>query len=78
MRRIFWLAVGLGAGATAAVIVARWARRQGQKVAPANIGRQAAGAASDLGRLVRTAFDEGRAAMAEREAEIRREIDAAT
>ncbi|HXJ63728.1 MAG TPA: hypothetical protein VNN79_08230 [Actinomycetota bacterium] len=78
MRRIFWLAVGLGAGATAAVLVARWARRQGQKVAPANIGRQVSGAASDLGRLVRTAFDEGRAAMAEREAEIRREIDAAT
>jgi hypothetical protein len=78
MRRIFWLAVGLGAGATAAVLVARWARRQGQRVAPANIGRQVSGAASDLGRLVRTAFDEGRAAMAEREAEIRREIDAAT
>ena len=75
MRRIFWLALGLGAGATAAVLVARWARRQGQKVAPANIGRQVSGAASDLGRLVRTAVAEGRQAMADREAEIRRELD---
>jgi hypothetical protein len=78
MRRIFWLAVGLGAGATAAVLLARWARRQGQKVAPANLGRQVSGAANDLGRLVRTAFAEGRAAMAEREAEIRAELDGST
>ena len=75
MRRIFWLALGLGAGATAAVLVARWARRQGQKVAPANIGRQMSGAASDFGRLVRTAVAEGRQAIADREAEIRRELD---
>ena len=75
MRRIFWLALGLGAGATAAVLTARWARRQGQKVAPANLGRQVSRGASDLGRLVRTALDEGRQAMADREAEIRRELD---
>jgi hypothetical protein len=75
VRRIFWLALGLGAGATAAVLTARWARRQGQKVAPANLGRQVSRGASDLGRLVRTALDEGRQAMADREAEIRRELD---
>lgn len=74
MRRIFWLALGLGAGATAAVLTARWARRQGQKVAPANLGRQVSGAASDLGRLFRTAISEGRQAMADREAEIRAEL----
>jgi hypothetical protein len=75
VRRIFWLALGLGAGATAAVIAARWAKRQGQKVAPANIGRQVSRGASDVGRLVRTALAEGRQAMADREAEIRRELD---
>jgi hypothetical protein len=75
VRRIFWLALGLGAGATAAVLAARWAKRQGQKVAPANIGRQVSGAASDFGRLVRTALAEGRQAMADREAEIRRDLD---
>ncbi|HEY7280772.1 MAG TPA: hypothetical protein VID47_04175 [Actinomycetota bacterium] len=77
MRRIFWLALGLGAGATASVLAARWARRQGQKVAPANIGRQMSSAASDFGRLVRTAVAEGRQAMAEREEEIRRELNGA-
>ena len=75
MRRIFWLALGLGAGATAAVLTARWAKRQTQKVAPANIGRQVSRGASDLGRLVKTALAEGRQAMADREAEIRRELD---
>ncbi len=74
MRRIFWVALGLGAGATAAVLTARWARRQGQKVAPANLGRQVSRGASDIGRLFRAAFDEGRRGMTEREAEIRREL----
>jgi hypothetical protein len=74
VRRIFWVALGLGAGATAAVLMARWTRRQTQRVAPANLGRQVSRGASDLGRLLRTALQEGRAAMAEREAEIRREI----
>ena len=75
MRRIFWLALGLGAGATAAVLTARWAKQQRQKMAPANLGRQVQRAGSDLGRLVRTALAEGRLAMAEREAEIRAELD---
>ena len=74
MRRIFWLALGLGAGATTAVLAARWMRRQTEKVAPANIGRQVSQGASDLGRLIRTALDEGRQAAAAREAEIRAEL----
>jgi hypothetical protein len=77
VRRIFWLALGLGAGATAAVLAARWARRQTQKVAPANIGRQVSRGASDLGRLIRAAIEEGRQGMAEREAELRGELDEA-
>jgi hypothetical protein len=77
VRRIFWLALGLGAGATAAVLAARWARRQTQRVAPANIGRQVSRGASDFGRLIRAAIEEGRQGMAEREAEIRAEMDEA-
>src|SRR5207245_6787235 len=34
VRRIFWLALGLGAGATTAVMASRWTRQQAQKVAP--------------------------------------------
>jgi len=33
MRRIFWLAMGLGAGVTAAVMVSRWTRRQAERLA---------------------------------------------
>ena len=42
MRRIFWLAVGLGAGVTVAFVATRWARQKTQQFAPANLGRQAA------------------------------------
>jgi hypothetical protein len=75
VRRIFWLALGLGAGATAAVLAARWMRRQTEKVAPANIGRQVSQGASDLRQLVVAAIAEGRQAAADREAEIRRELE---
>ena len=69
------MALGLGAGATAAFLLSRWARRQTQKVAPANIGRQASQAASDLGQLVRTALAEAKQAAAAREAELRAELE---
>ncbi|MFL5799139.1 MAG: hypothetical protein ACJ77A_14565 [Actinomycetota bacterium] len=74
MRRAFWVALGLGAGVTAAVLVSRWMRRQSERMAPANIGRQVSQGASDLGRLIRTALEEGRAAAAAREAEFRHEL----
>lgn len=74
MRRIFWLAVGLGAGATAAVLAARWVRRQQERLSPATLGAQVSEGARDLGRLVREAVEEGRRAMREREEEIRRSL----
>jgi hypothetical protein len=71
MRRIFWTALGLGAGAAAAVLTSRWARRKRQAISPANLGRQVSEGFSDLGRLLRSAVEDGRRAMAEKEAEIR-------
>lgn len=71
MRRIFWLAMGLGAGATAAVMAARWARRQRSRMAPANIARGARGVLGDAGSLVGEVVRDFRQGMAEREAEIR-------
>lgn len=71
MRRLFWLAVGLGAGATGAVLVARWARRQTERMAPANLAARAAEALRDLGELLQEAAREFRAGMAEKEAEVR-------
>ncbi len=71
MKRMVWTALGLGAGVATAVMVSRWMRRQRERYSPANIGRVASEGARDLGALFRDALDEGRRAMAEREAEIR-------
>lgn len=75
MRRIFWLAVGLGAGATAAVLFSRWMRRQAERVGPAAIARDIASGLRDLGRLLGEAVEEGRRAMREREAEVRASLE---
>jgi hypothetical protein len=72
---MFWTAVGLGAGVTTAVLVSRWTRRQRERMAPANVGRQLGGTARDVGQLVREAMGEWRKGMAEKEAEIRAELD---
>ena len=71
LRRTFWLAVGLGAGVTATVLVARWTRRQRERLAPANVARRAGASLTDLGATITGAVREFRAASAEREREIR-------
>jgi hypothetical protein len=71
VRRVFWLAVGLGAGVTVGLMATRWARQQSQRLAPANVGRQALDVAGDVGRLLKEAVAEFRAGAAEKEAEIR-------
>jgi hypothetical protein len=71
MRRIFWLAAGLGAGIAAAVITMRFLRRQGAKVAPGSLAREARGGMADLAKLVSESIAEGREAMHEKEAELR-------
>ncbi len=71
MRRIFWLALGLGAGATAAVMSGRWMKRQTERMAPANLARQAGHRAADVSSVLVQAAKEFRAGAAEREAEIR-------
>jgi hypothetical protein len=71
VRRAFWLAVGIGAGVTVGIAVTRWARRKSEAFAPANLGRQVAEVAGDVGRLFRQAAAEFRMGAAEKEAEIR-------
>jgi hypothetical protein len=76
MRRSFWAALGLGAGATGAVLASRWARRQARKVSPATLGREAKESLLDLSKLVSESIEEGKRAMEERERELREELDA--
>jgi hypothetical protein len=71
VRRVFWLALGLGAGATSAFLAARWVRRQAQAIAPANLARQASQGVQDLGALAAQTMEDFRQGMAEKEAEVR-------
>jgi len=75
MRRLFWMGVGAAAGATGTL----WAQRRvragldeldaGQVVAVAGRG------ARSLGRTLAAAVAEGRSGMAEREMELRRQME---
>ena len=71
IRRGFWVGVGIGVGATAAILASRWARKQADRVAPATIAREAKGGLLDLGKLVSESIAEGRQAMEARERELR-------
>jgi hypothetical protein len=75
MRRAFWVALGLGAGATGAIVATRWARRQANRVKPATLAREAKGGLLDLSKLVAESIEEGRRAMDERERELRAELE---
>jgi len=77
MRRGFWVALGLGAGATGAVLASRWTRRQANKVKPATLAREAKGGLLDLSKLVAESLEEGRRAMEERERALRAELEGA-
>ncbi len=77
MRRAFWVALGLGAGATGAVITSRWAKKQAARVAPQNLAREARGGLLDLGKLVSETIAEGKQAMSDRERELHETFDTA-
>jgi hypothetical protein len=68
------VALGLGAGATSAIMASRWARKQAVRVAPATLAREAKGGFLDLGKLVSESIAEGRQAMQDRERELRGEV----
>ena len=75
MKRLFWLALGLGAGAAGAIMTARFARRQMDKVAPSTLAREARGGLLDLSRRVSESMEEGRRAMQDKEEQLRGESD---
>jgi hypothetical protein len=77
VRRAFWVALGLGAGATSAILASRWARRQANKVAPRTLAREAKGGLLDLSKLVSESIEEGKRAMDARERELREPHDVA-
>lgn len=73
-KRTFWFATG----ATAGIGGAMWARRQVQRavrrVTPAHLRADVTGSVRRLGTDLRAAVSTGRAAMVDREAELRAEL----
>ncbi len=67
MRRIFWLAMGVTIG----VLVVRKLQRAAERMTPSNMATSFADALADLGQSIRTFGIDVRAAMTEREAELR-------
>ena len=71
MRRLFWVALGLGAGIAGAIMTGRFVRRQTQRVAPATLAREAKGGVMDVAKLFSESFAEGKRAMEAKEEELR-------
>ena len=71
MRRLFWGMLGVGFGAVVGAGTVRWASKTAERLAPTSIGRRSLDAADHWGRRLAAALDEGRTAMAAREAELR-------
>jgi hypothetical protein len=68
---LFWVALGLGAGAASAILATRFVRKQTAKVAPANLAREARGGVMDLAKLVSDSLAEGKVAMHKKEDQLR-------
>jgi hypothetical protein len=73
-RRLFWLAVGTGLGFGISFWVMRSIRGALDRYRPERVGSDLAGAVRAFGADLRAAAADGRAAMRDREVELRREI----
>jgi hypothetical protein len=71
VRRLFWVGVGVAA----AVMTARWVRKQRARYGPSNMVDRLSEGGRDLGRLVALSVVAGREAMAQKEAEIRASLE---
>lgn len=77
IKRLVWWTSGALMGASGSMWLQRKVRRTVQeRIAPSAIAQGITGRARELGGGVRSAVDEGRAAMRTREAELRDELGA--
>lgn len=72
MSRLFWIGVGIAG----AYYASRWIKKQRAKLSPAAVGAGLGDVIVDAGRLLGQALDEARRAAAEKEAELRKLLDA--
>lgn len=76
MRRVTWFVTGAAAGAAGARYATRKVKQTAERFTPTNVARSAAGGARAAGHRVVDAVREGRAAMHEREDELKARRDA--
>lgn len=74
MKRAFWTVFGIGMGAAIGIGVMRWTRRTAEQLTPGSLSQRALDFAQDWRERLGEALQEGRAAMAEREAELRAQL----
>ncbi len=72
IRRLFWLMLGFGAGVGTSVAAWRRVRRQRDRFRPGRVAERMGKSVSGVGDTLTSAVAEGRQAMQEREAELRR------
>ncbi|MGQ0744394.1 MAG: hypothetical protein ACT4OS_08690 [Acidimicrobiales bacterium] len=75
MKRAFWLSTGMVVGAASSVSAMLRVRRRLSRLAPSQIVGDLRARLGDVGRELQLAAQEGRMAMAEREAQLWAEID---
>jgi len=75
-KRLFWLAVGTGLGFGMSFWIMRTVRSTIERYTPERVSSDVSSALRGLGGDLRAAVAEGRAAMAERESELRESLGA--
>ena len=77
-KRLFWLMVGAGFGFGVSFWLMRFVKEKAARYTPERVSSDLAGALRGLGQDIKDAVTEGRAAMQEREAELRDEAEGRT
>ena len=77
-KRLFWLTTGAVAGVYTVLRTQRSLRRRADRLRPESMAADLTGAIRELGVDLRKAVEEGRSAMALREAELQEQLDART
>lgn len=75
LRRLFWLLVGVGFGFGMSFWFMRFVKETMARYSPERVSADLTGALKGLGTDLRLAAAEGRAAMRDREAELRADVD---
>ena len=74
-RRLFWLMLGVGFGFGTSFWVMRFVKETAARYSPERVSADLTGAIKGLGTDLRLAVADGRAAMHEREAQLRADVE---